>query len=42
LISYNTNTQDGATPLWIASHNGYQKLVEILLRAKANPDMRKK
>jgi len=33
--------QEGATPLWIASHNGYQKVVETLLSAKANPDLPK-
>ena len=34
--------QDGYTALTEASFNGHQKVVELLLRAKANPNLQDK
>ena len=34
--------QNGETALDVASFNGYQKVVELLLKAGANPDLQDK
>ncbi len=41
VIIVSHSVQSGQSPLWLASFNGHQKCVELLIEAGANVDMQK-